>query len=128
MARISLGESLENRMFSQDKFNRAETERGRWKIVADAYTRLWDFFWLPIGLISKLAWRSKLFPARWAPWLFGSRFGRWPEKINDDYYTICTDANCETCRSLEPGELDIEDEREIKHDPFGVLSNLKQNS
>jgi len=114
-------------MFSEDKLNRAETERSRWTIVADAYTRLWDFFWLPIGLISKLPFRSKLFPARWAPWLFGSRFGRWPEKFNDSHYTICADADCETCSSLEPGELDIEVETEIKHDPFGVLSNLKNS-
>ena len=36
-------------MFSQDKFNSAETERSRWQIVADAYTRLWDFFWYQLA-------------------------------------------------------------------------------
>lgn len=54
--RLSLSSSSENRMFSNEKFNSAETERSRWQIVTDAYTRLWDFFWLPIGLISKLWW------------------------------------------------------------------------
>ena len=48
-------------------------------------------------------------------------------KFNDSHYTICANADCETCNSLEPGELDIEVETEIKRDPFGVLSNLKNS-
>jgi hypothetical protein len=127
-APISRSKSPDKRMFRQDKLHSAQTERNLRQIVADAYTWLWDLAWRPIGLLSRLAWQLRLFPAHWAPWLFGSRFGRWPEKINDDHYAICTDSDCETCRSLEPGELDIDDEREIKHDPFGVLSNLKHNS
>jgi hypothetical protein len=114
-------------MFGQHKVNSAQTERNLRQIVADAYTWLWDLAWLPIGLISRLAWQLKLFPGRWAPWLFGSRFGRWPEKINVDHYTICTDSDCETCRSLEPGELDIDHEGEITHDAFGILSTLKRS-
>jgi|SRR5215213_3188402 len=113
-------------MFSPDRFNSAERERSLRQIVADAYTRLWDLFWLPIGVISNRCWKSKLFPKRWTPWLFGLRLGRWPEKINDDHYTICTHPDCETCRSLTPGELDIDHEKEIKHDPFDILSNLKK--
>ena len=58
-------------MFSPDSFKSAERERSLRQIVADAYTRLWDLFWLPIGFISKLLIQSKLFPstldtlARW---------------------------------------------------------------
>jgi DNA-directed RNA polymerase specialized sigma24 family protein len=126
-AHLSLDNSPENRMFGQHKFNNAETERSRWQIVADAYTHLWDFFWLPIGLVSKLLWRLRLFPRQWAPWMFGSRFGRWPKRINYEHYTICSDADCDTCRSLGPGELDIDNEKEVTHDPFHILSNLKRS-
>jgi hypothetical protein len=126
-APLSLNNFFKNRMFGQDKINSAERERSCRQIVGDAYTRLWDFFWLTIGLISKLCWHLKLFPLKWAPWFFGSTLGRYPEKIHDDHYKFCTDADCETCRSLEPGELDIDDEREIKHDPYGVLSYLKHS-
>ena len=124
-ARFSRYNPSTNRMFIKDRFSSAETKRSQWQIVGDAYTRLWDFFWLPIGLIAKRVWRLKLLPQQWGPWLLGSTFGRYPEQIHDDHYTICTNAECETCRSLRPGELDIDDEREIKHDPFGILSSLK---
>jgi hypothetical protein len=117
---------MRKKMFSPDSFKSAERERSLRQIVADAYTRLWDLFWLPIGFISKLLIQSKLLPPHWIPWLVGARLGRWPEKINDDHYTICRNPDCETCRSLTPGELDIDNEREIKHDPFDILSNLKK--
>ena len=96
-------------------------------MIADAYTRLWDFFWLPIGFISKLLIQSKLLPPHWiltvARW---RTFRTLAREINDDHYTIYTHPDCETCRSLTPGELDIDNEREIKHDPFDILSNLKK--
>jgi hypothetical protein len=81
-------------MFSPERFNGAEKERRLRQIVADAYTRLWDLFWLPIGFLSKLLWQWKLFQPHWTPWLFGARLGRWPEKINDDHYTLCRDVDC----------------------------------
>ena len=93
--------------------------------VADAYTWLWDLFWLPISFTAKLRWLTKLLPARWRPFLFGARLGRWPQKIN---HTLCSNPNCETCRSLGPGEIEIEEEREITHDPFGILASLKRDS
>ena len=114
-------------MFGQDKINSAETERSIRQIVGDAYTWLWDLFWLPIRLISKICWHFKLLPKEWAPWLFGSTLGRYPEQVHDDHYTLCTDSDCETCRSLAPSEFDIDDETEITHDPFGILSSLKQS-
>lgn len=114
-------------MLGQDKTNNARTERTRRQIVADAYTWLWDLFWLPIRLISKLCWHLKLFPRQWGPWLLGATLGRYPEQVHDEHYQLCTDANCETCRSLQAGELDIDHENEVKHDPFGILSNLKQS-
>ena len=119
--------SSENRMFRQNKVNSAQTERNRQQIVADTYAWLWDLFWLPIRLIAKLCWHFKLIPKKWAPWLFGSTLGRYPEQVHDEHYTLCTDFDCETCRSLTPGELDIDDEREIKHDPFRILSTLKHS-
>jgi hypothetical protein len=121
-----LSKSSEGNMLRQDNFNTTETQQSAWQIVANAYTRLWDLFWLPIGLISKLCWRFRLFPEQWAPWLLGARFGRWPEKINLDTYKFCDNADCEICPALCDGEIDIDDQREIKHDPFGILSNLKQ--
>jgi len=63
-ALLSLSKSSENRMFGQDKVNTAETERSRRQIVGDAYTWLWDLFWLPIRLISKLCSHLKLFPRK----------------------------------------------------------------
>ena len=61
-APLSVSKSSENRMFGQDKVNTAETERSRRQIVGDAYTWLWDLFWLPVRSISKLilpAWRQR---------------------------------------------------------------------
>lgn len=111
-----------NTMLSRNEFNSVE-KQWRWsQIVGDCYTQFWDVFWLPIGLISKLFWRLRLFQEQWAPWLFRSTFGRYPEKLN---YTSCRDAACETCRSLQPGEIELDDEREITHDPFKLLSNLR---
>lgn len=95
-----------------------------WQVVGDVYTWLWDLFWLPIRFIAN-RWPSKVVPERWTPWFFGARVGRWPEKMNYDHFTICTDADCEICRSLKPGELDIDDETETTHDPFHVLSRTK---
>lgn len=115
-------------MFSSDTFNSAERERSLRQIVADAYTRLWDFFWLPIRIFAKLLLQTKLFPPQWTPWLFGARLGRWPEKINDEHYTVCRDTDRETCRSLLPGELDIDNDREITHDPFEILSKLRRKT
>lgn len=126
-ARLSHRNPCKNRMLSKNRFNSAETERIRWQIVAHAYTRLWDLFWLPIRLIAKVCWHFKLLPKKWAPWLFGSTLGRYPEQVHDEHYTLCTESDCETCRSLAPGELDIDDEREIKHDPFRILSTLKHS-
>ena len=112
-------------MFTFDRFKSAEKERSLHQIVVVAYTHLWGFFWMPIRLFAKLLLESKLFPSRWTPWLFGARLGRWPEKIKDDHYTLCSGTDCETCRSLLPGELDIDHEKEITHDPFDILSTLK---
>ncbi len=115
-------------MLSLDRSNSAERERSLRQIVADAYTWLWDLFWLPIRLFAKLLLQTNLFPSHWTPWLFGARLGRWPKKINYDHYTLCTEADCEICRSLLPGELDIDNENEITHDPFAVLSNLRRKT
>jgi hypothetical protein len=115
-------------MFNPDGSNGAERERSLRQIVADAYTYLWDLFWLPIRLFAKLLLQSKLFPRRWTPWLFGALLGRWGEKINDDHYTLCSNTDCETCNSLLPGELDIDDDREITHDPFHILSSLRRKT
>ena len=114
------------RMFSPDRVKSAERERRLRQIVAVFYIRLWDLCWLSIGFISHVLWQAKLFPPYWQPWLFGARLGRWPEKINDEHYTLCRDADCETCSSLFPGELDIDDKGEIKHDPFDILANLRR--
>lgn len=115
-------------MISPDRSNSAERKRSLRQIVADAYTWLWNFFWLPIRFLAKLLLQANIFPSHWTPWLFGALLGRWPEKINDDHYTLCRDADCETCRSLLPGELDIDHEREITHDPFNILSTLKRKT
>jgi len=115
-------------MFKTDRINSAERERSLKQIVADAYTRLWDFCWLPIRLFATLLFQTKLFPTQWTPWLFGALLGRWPEKINDEHYTLCRDTNCEICSSLLPRELEIDHEREITHDPFDILSTLKRKS
>jgi hypothetical protein len=115
-------------MFSSNRSNSAERERSLRHIVANAYTWLWDFFWLPIRLFAKLLLQTKLFPAKWKPWLFGAGLGRWPEKINDEHYTLCRNPDCEICRSLLPRELDIDHEREITHDPFDILSTLRRKS
>lgn len=98
------------------------------QIVADTYTCLWDFFWLPIRFLAKLLLQANLSPSHWTPWLFGAVLGRWAEKINDDRYTLCRDEDCETCRSLLPGELDIDHEREITHDPSNILPTLKRKT
>ena len=50
--------------------------------------------------------------------MLGACLGVWPEKIHNDHFKICVD--CEICSSLQPGEVDIDDDREIKHDPFGL--------
>lgn len=113
-------------MFTFHSLKSAEKERKLHQIVVDAYTRLWDFFWLPIRLFAKLLLQTKLFRSRWTPWLFGALLGRWPKKINDDHYTLCRDTDCETCQSLLPGELDIDNEGQITHDPFNILSTLRR--
>ena len=115
-------------MLSSKKLNRLERMRTLRQKVADTYTWLWDFFWLPIRFIANRQWLTKLFPAQWRPFLFGARLGRWPQKINDDHYTLCCDSNCETCTSLQPGELDIDHAKETTHDPFGILATLRRQS
>lgn len=113
-------------MFRFDRFKGAEKERSLHQIVVDAYTHLWDFIWLPIRLFAKLLLQTKLFRPRWTPWLFGALLGRWPVKINDERYTLCRDTDCEICRSLLPGELDVDNEGQITHDPFNILSTLRR--
>jgi len=127
-ARFSLGSFSEMRMLRTDKLNGSERIRTLRQTVADAYTRLWDFSWLPIHFIANRPWLRNLLPAKWRPFLLGARLGRWPHKINDDHYTLCSNFDCETCRSLRPGELDIDHEREITHDPFGILARLRRAS
>ena len=112
-------------MFRFDSFKSAKKERRLYQIAVDAYTHLWDFFWLPIRLLAKLLLQTKLCRRRWTPWLFGALLGRWPEKINDEHYTLCRDTDCETCRSVLPGELDIDNEGQITHDPFNILATLR---
>ena len=70
-------------MFSFHSFKSAVRGRSLQQIVADAYTRLWDCFWLPIRLFAKLLLQTKLYRPRWTPWLFGALLGRWPQRIND---------------------------------------------
>ena len=115
-------------MSSSERINSAETKRSLRQVVADAYTRLWDVFWLPIRLFAKLLLRTKLVPAQWKPWLFGAALGRWPEKINYDRYTFCRDTDCETCRSLAPDELDLDHDNQVTHDPFDILATLRSKS
>lgn len=112
-------------MFSFHRFKSAERGRSLHQIVVDAYTRLWDLFWLPIRFFAKLLLETKLYRPRWTPWLFGALLGRWPENINDEHYSLCRDTDCETCRSLLPGELDIDHEGQVTHDPFNILSTLR---
>ena len=112
-------------MFRFDKSKSVEKERSRHQIVVDAYTHLWDLFWLPITFLSELFWQSKLFPLHWIQLLFGARIGRWPEKID---YPRCTKRQCQTCRTLQSGELDIDNEEQITHDPFDILSKLKRRT
>jgi hypothetical protein len=46
------------------------------------YERLWDLFWKPLGVLAKFLMRSRsLQRSQMAPYLFGMRFGRWPEAI-----------------------------------------------
>ena len=59
--------------------------------------------------------------SRLAPWMLGACIGRWPKRIKLDQYTVCENVDCEKCNSLAPGAIDLDDETEIKHDPFGVL-------
>jgi len=113
-------------MLRRDKVNSAERVRTLRETVADAYTWLWDLFWLPISFTAKRRWLPKLLPHQWRPFLFGARLGRWPQKINEDHYTLCSNSNCETCRSLGPGEIEMDEETEITHDPFGILASLKR--
>ena len=125
-ARFSLASFWEMRMLRTDKLNSSERIRTLPQTVAHAYTWLWDFFWLPIRLIANRPSLTNLLPAKWRPFLLAARLGRWPQKINDDHYTLCSNSKCETCRSLGQGEIEIEEERQITHDPFGILASLKR--
>jgi len=113
-------------MLRSDKVNSAEIVRTVRETVADAYTWLWDLFWLPISFAAKRRWLTNLLPARWRPFLFGARLGRWPQKINHDHYTLCSDSNCQICRSLGSDEIEMDEQTEITHDPFGILASLKR--
>ena len=88
--------------------------------LQNLYDHLWYFFWSPISLVAKIfiefRWVQR---SRFAPWVLGACWGVWPDKVHDDHYKVCVD--CETCHSLSPGEVDIDDDGEIKHDPFGLL-------
>lgn len=106
----------------------SKTGRTTGQIVAHAYTCVWDFAWTPIRFVAGIFLANEWLP-QFAPWIIAARLGRWPirvERVNDDHYKICRDTDCETCRSLRAGEINVDDELEIKHDPFNLLTSLKR--
>jgi hypothetical protein len=104
-------------MVGEDRLKSPERKRTARHTVADAYTRLWDFLWWPIAFVAGMFLSHEWLP-QFAPWIIGARLGRWPEKVNISDSQICTDDDCETCLTLFNGEIDIDDERKIKHDRF----------
>src|ERR1044072_9486205 len=99
---------------------RSEDYNGYKFYAKTLYEHVWDLFWVPIAVIASSFMRfRRVRRSHFAPWVLGaSCYGRWPERVQDEHFTICSTARCRTCLSLQDGEIDIDYDNEIKHDPF----------
>jgi len=90
------------------------------------YGHVWGFFWTPISVIAKFAMQFRAVRrSRFRSVGTGSLFRPLAERVHDEYFTICSNEQCETCLSLPSDEVDIDYENEIKHDLFNIPCNRK---
>lgn len=127
VTRVARAQLLARVLFHGFGMARKLEDYNRYKHYAQTfYEHLWDFFWTPIAVTASFSIRFRVVRrSRFAPWVLGACYGRWPERIHDEHYTICSDEQCETCLSLESDEIDIDYDNEIKHDPFNLLPRVK---
>ena len=68
-------------------------------IVAEVYTKVWDFCWTPIRFIAGIFLSREWLP-RFAPWIIGACVGRWPERVPDDERSAEDREQIETIRRI----------------------------
>ena len=78
-----------------------EREQTSTHVVADVYTRVWDFCWTPISFIAGIFLAHEWLP-RFAPWIVAARLGRWPQRVHDDELSHEEKEQIETLRRRAP--------------------------
>jgi hypothetical protein len=63
-----------------------EREQTTNQVVADAYTRVFDFCWKPISFVAGIFLSHEWLP-RFGPWIIAARLGRWPHRVPDEEIT-----------------------------------------